>query len=246
VPGVTNLKPFTAAADANMAIADISKIFAEIHSFLPNVTFKEVNENSAADTQASSLGLGDVGTIRFVGFGDIASAPGAAIVGKAYPPGWQTNFDSQLGDIVLNWSSLGGAKAFHPGHEGYRTLEHEIGHALGLGDVTASLPTIMDAGQFPPVNHYTRADKLALEALYDALGTTAIASLGSTASSGDAANVPVTAPSALSNLAASSSLLVQAMASFAAPSSAGAGSVLSTALNEQDSHSFLAANPHHG
>jgi hypothetical protein len=34
-PGVTNLKPFTAAADASIAIADISKIFAEIHSFLP-------------------------------------------------------------------------------------------------------------------------------------------------------------------------------------------------------------------
>jgi hypothetical protein len=44
---------------------------------------------------------------------------------------------------------------------------------------------------------------------------------------------------------ASLALLTQAVASFAAPSSTGTGSILSTALDEQQ-HSFLAVNAHHG
>jgi hypothetical protein len=173
------------------------------------------------------------------------------------------------GDIVLNQSFLSTPNAFVSGHLGYTTLEHEIGHALGLGDppqgVVPSADTIMAEAPLNfqnPVRDYTAADKLALQALYGATGSIVIPSPTSVVGtpppdssttggaptlddSHTAANGPVTATSALSNLAASSSLLVQAMASFAAPSSTGTGSLLSTALNEQP-HSLLAPNLHHG
>jgi hypothetical protein len=68
--GVSSLTPPTGAAYTAYH-NDIVMTFAEIHSFLPNVTFQEVHENAAADPQASAHGLGDVGTIRFLGLGDI-------------------------------------------------------------------------------------------------------------------------------------------------------------------------------
>ena len=88
-----------------------------------------------------------------------------------------------LGDILLNQKYLNSPNTFVSNNtvNGYVTLEHEIGHALGLGDVTSPhLPTIMDyisPDALHPVVDYTASDRLALQALYGSNASTNSANL---------------------------------------------------------------------
>jgi hypothetical protein len=230
--GVSSLTPLTPAAHGAIA-----QIFAEIRKFLPNVTFQEVKENSSANSQASALGLGDVGTIRFMGFGAITQGV-THPSGEAWEPSSGVASLSMQGDIVLTQNFLSVRNAFKSGQRGYVVLEHEIGHALGLGDqgVSPNAKTIMDAAD-STVHDYTPADKLALQALYGAAGTTDIASPRS------GAGVPPQDSSTSSNdtpllYDSHSALFRQAMASFGTSTAHGAFHELATS----DTHT-LALTP---
>jgi hypothetical protein len=102
--GLTGFKPATDAY--KKAVRDIfSQLSKEI-----NVRFIEVDENAT-----------QVGQLRF------GSSQQAATKGVAFVPG--TVNDSSAGDVFMDVDSV---DLMSPGLEGFQTLLHEIGHALGL------------------------------------------------------------------------------------------------------------------
>ena len=103
---------------------------------LMNISFVEVAE--AADITPTSIGM-----IRVM-------LSTSATYAYTYYPG-NTSMTSLAGDVILNpsYDRLGDTNGFQhpPGKHGYRTLVHELGHALGLKhsfETGATLPAEED------------------------------------------------------------------------------------------------------
>jgi serralysin len=109
-PGYAAAQGLSGFATSNAAYQKaVRDVMARLSGEL-NVRFVEADES-----------IGQLGQLRF------GTSQQAATKGVAYVPGVVT--DDRAGDVFMDLESL---TQLAPGQEGYQTLLHEIGHALGL------------------------------------------------------------------------------------------------------------------
>lgn len=115
----TLLQPFS--EDTTKFIVDALKLYSDI----ANIQFQEVDETANG---------GEGGTLNF-GYAFLTDQMGMSdAAGLAYTPSsllefpYSPNFDKKIGDIWIDRNETN----FKPGTDGFFTIIHEIGHALGL------------------------------------------------------------------------------------------------------------------
>ncbi|MDB5749889.1 MAG: putative Serralysin precursor [Ramlibacter sp.] len=134
---------------------------------------------AATDVLASIEDVADIDFTQTTGTGQITFGNGylaAGLVGHAYLPNYSYRYsgntvvsvteDKSAGDVWTKRIEFWDGDAWQPGGEGYQTLLHEVGHALGLKhpfESTWQLPAQYDNERFTVMSYTQGANTTLLE-----------------------------------------------------------------------------------